>query len=244
MPAATRWELQLFGSWELRAAAGAVEVATRQQRLIAALAVLGPRLRRYVANLLWPDTSEERAAGSLRTCLFEISHGLPALVRSTRDVIALEPGVAVDLEAVRRLIGAIDATGDPGDVADAIGVLARAELLPGWYEDWVVFEQERLSQKRLSALEALAARHLERGEPDRAIRAASAAVAIEPVCESAHLLLVRGHLLAGDHASALRVYQRLSTRLQRELGIGPSAVFDGVLGRPGPAWSPLRQRTK
>ena len=46
------FELSLLQAWQLRCDAHVVHVATRQQRLITALAINGPRPRGYLAGLL------------------------------------------------------------------------------------------------------------------------------------------------------------------------------------------------
>jgi DNA-binding SARP family transcriptional activator len=205
-----------------------VDVGIRQQRCIAALALCGPRSRGNLASLLWPDSSEARAAGSLRTCLFEITHRLPALVRARSGVVELGD-VTVDLDGVHRLIHEIELTGGAFTGADAVEALSGADLLPGWYEDWVVYEQERLTHRRLAALDSIAEAALARGDAARAVQSAEAAVALEPLRESSHLLLMQGHLLAGNRIAAYRAYETLQDRLDHELGIEPSREFADLL---------------
>lgn len=229
-----RWSLRLLGSWELRRGTEYVDVSVRQQRFLAALAILGPRSRGYLASLLWPDSSETHAAGSLRTCMFEVSHRLPRLIRSTTAAVALEDDVDVDIDLVRRIIREIHATHDTAMSIDPVDALSDADVLPGWYEDWIDFAREQLAQERLSALETLALSHLERENADLAIRAANAAVAIEPMRESAHLLLVRGHLLAGNYASATSAHQRIKRRLEHELGVAATPQFEELLANARP----------
>ncbi|WP_166791671.1 AfsR/SARP family transcriptional regulator [Cryobacterium frigoriphilum] len=224
----------MLGCWQLRRNEQAVEVGARQKRLISALALLGARSRHVVAGLLWPDSSEVQAAGNLRASLFRIAHDLPALVRPC-DPLQLEPTVIVDLHAVRHLIDEItDAAARPAAhlavPGDAAEVLRAADLLPGWYEDWVLREQDRLQQQRIEALEALARHHLRHSDLGPAIGAARAATAIDPLRESAQLILVRGHLAEDNHASALRAYREFRRSLGSELGVEPSPRFAELLG--------------
>ena len=117
-------------------------------------------------------------------------------------------------------------------------MLSDADLLPGWYEDWIVYAQEGLAQDRLFALETVAQRHLDAGEADLAIRAAAAAIAIEPLRESAYLLLVRGHLLARNYASAIRAHERIRDLLEQELGVAAAPMFDELLAHARPSLRP------
>ena len=229
------WSLRLLGRWELLQGAEVVRVGSRQQRLLTVLGLRGPLSRGGAAGLLWPDTSETRSSGSLRTCVYEIAHRHPGVMVSTSERLALGDDVAVDVAAVRRLIDEIRANHDATGPIDAVQTLAGADLLPGWYDDWIIYAQEALAQDRLAALETLARCHLERGEADGAIRAAGSAIAIEPLRESAHLLLVRGHLLAGNYASAVRAQEHIRRLLWDELGVDLDPLFDELVTRARPS---------
>ncbi|WP_187270537.1 AfsR/SARP family transcriptional regulator [Lacisediminihabitans profunda] len=229
--AAPSWELTLLNCWQLSLDGEAASVSSRQQRLITALALAGTRSRTYFANLLWPDCSESQAAGSLRASLHAITHQQPGLLHPSSNPLALDPSVVVDVNRVRRTIAEIDRLHSVG--VDAIHDLRGADLLPDWYEDWVLFERERLDSQRLLALETLAEHYLAIADIGRALDAASAAVEIEPLRESSHLLLARCHLALGNSAAAMRLYHSLEERLLEEMSIAPSPRFaellDGVL---------------
>jgi DNA-binding SARP family transcriptional activator len=155
-------------------------------------------------------------------------------MRCSSERLALCDDVAVDVAAVRRLIDEIRTNNDATGPIDAVQTLAGADLLPGWYDDWIVYAQESLAQDRLAALETLARCHLDRGEADGAVRAAGSAIAIEPLRESAHLLLVRGHLLAGNYASAVRAQEHIRSLLWDELGVDLDPLFDEIVARARP----------
>ncbi len=216
------WHLSLLGAWRLRRGDAAVTVASREQRLLACLGLLGCRHRNFLAGLLWPKSNESQAAGNLRTTVWCISHSYPDLLQAGADTLELDGSVQVDTRALQRQVAAIQAQPQasvPGACAETLG---RADLLPGWYDDWVIFEQERFRQLRLGALEHLARQHLAAGEPARAVDAALSAAGIEPLRESAHLLLVQAHLGAGNRAAAVRAYTMFADRLFDELGVPPS----------------------
>ena len=101
----------------------------------------------------------------------------------------------------------------------------RGDLLPGWYDDWVLLERERLRQVRLQALEAVAARLASLGRHGEALQAAHAAIRAEPLRESAHRLMVRIHLAEGNVAEAVRAYELFRTMLEHELGVPPSELM-------------------
>ncbi len=222
-----KWELNLLGSWQLRQGSSPVDVGPRQQRVIAALALFGTRSRHSLAGLLWPDSAEAKAAGNLRASLFHIAHRLPGVVDSRHDYLSLEPDVEVDFNKIRWLVADIR---DGGPAAsDLAQLLYHADLLPGWYDDWVIFEQERVQQLRLDGLEALALHYLQMGDTACATEAALAATSIEPLRESAQLVLLKCHVQAGNHVSAMQAFHDFRVRLNRELGVRPSSIFASVM---------------
>ena len=79
-------------------------------------------------------------------------------------------------------------------------LLSGEELLPGWYDDWVLAERESLEQLRLRALDRLARQALDRGDLVLAIDAARSATEIEPHSEAACEVALRAHLARGDRA--------------------------------------------
>ncbi|WP_131684537.1 BTAD domain-containing putative transcriptional regulator [Pseudarthrobacter sp. YALA5] len=216
------WHLSLLGAWRLRRGSNTVTVASREQRLIACVGLLGCRHRSFLAGLLWPKSSETQAAGNLRTTVWCISHTFPHLIRTGADTLELHESVRVDVTALQRHVATLLSQPEARMPDSYLEDLSRADLLPGWYDDWVIFEQERLRQLRLTALEHLARQHLNAGEPGRAVIAALSAASIEPLRESTHLLLVQAHLAAGNRAAAVRAYTMFAGRLEDELGVQPS----------------------
>lgn len=242
-----QWELNVLGSWQLKLDGHPVAVGLRQQRVIAALALFGVRSRHSVASLLWPDSSESQAAGNLRASLFHITHKLPGLVCPSFDSLSLEPTVEVDFHKIRWLIADIQEDGQLA-ASDSAYILHHADLLPGWYDDWVLFEQERLQLLRLDGLEALANRFLQMGASGRAMEAALAATSIEPLRESAQLILLQCHVQAGNNVSAMQSFHEFRGRLNRELGVRPSSRFAELMeslhsGQAPAAQPPPRARS-
>ncbi|MGY1810518.1 BTAD domain-containing putative transcriptional regulator [Blastococcus sp. SYSU D00669] len=198
------------------------ELPRAVQRLVAHLCLSVRPPRAAVAGQLWPDVPEEQAHGSLRSALWRLQKVVPGLVQVSPRSLALADGVQVDVrelgEWARRLR---DPRCAPDDVAVPDAGL-RGELLPGWYDDWVLLERERLRQLRMHALELAAERLTAGGRYGEALEAAYAAVRAEPLRESAHRTVVRVHLAEGNVAEALRAFDSFRALLADELGVQPS----------------------
>jgi DNA-binding SARP family transcriptional activator len=215
--------LRLLDSFELSCAGCEVPLPLPAQRLLAFLALQDhPMLRGYVAGMLWLDSSEEHAAGSLRSALWRVRRlGVP-LVDTSGHRLALVATVTVDVRsAVAWAHRVLDESS--GLREDDVGEIWRpGELLPDWYEDWVAIERERLRALRAHALEALSSRLRTMCRFGEAAEAGLAAIRDEPLRESAHRALIAVHLAEGNRAAALHQYQAFARLLHEELGLQPS----------------------
>lgn len=193
------------------------------QRLLAILGLRGTMSRVTVAGLLWPDASEDRARGSLRTTLWRLSRSGVPLVEVRSEALALAGSVEVDLNSYNGWARSLT-TQPVIDGPDLQTFVAMSgELLPGWYEDWVLFERERLRQLRLHALETIARNLAERGLHGRAVEVALESIRLEPLRESAHRVLIAVHLAEDNLGEAVRHYRTFRALVRHELGVEPSA---------------------
>ncbi|HEV3464041.1 MAG TPA: bacterial transcriptional activator domain-containing protein, partial [Actinomycetota bacterium] len=154
--------------------------------------------------------------------------GGAAVVDASPTHLRLADDVDVDLAELAATAGRLEAPGPDGDPHPAPALLA-SDLLPDWYEDWVLLERERVRQLRLHALEALCQRLTGAGRYGQAVQAGLAAVAGEPLRESAHRTLIQAHLAEGNPGEALRQYRLYTRLLADELAIEPSAAIRAMV---------------
>jgi DNA-binding SARP family transcriptional activator len=206
-----------------------VSLPLGSQRLLAFLALQDrPVLRVYVAGSLWLDKAEQLACASLRSALWQLRRQGLDVVTVSRNHLQLSPALEVDVwntvAEARQVIG-----GGDGDAARPDRLLA-GDLLPDWYEDWVIVERERIRQLRLHALETLGQRLIDQGHPAQAIEVGLAAVAADPLRESAHRVIVSAHLAEGNRSEALRQYESYARLLDEHLGLRPSGQIRNLIG--------------
>jgi DNA-binding SARP family transcriptional activator len=224
-------ELRLVNGFELCCAGETVELPLTSQRLVAFLALQErPIQRSYVAAKLWLDAIEERAFGSLRSAIWRIKRTQIPVIRTPDTRLAIDPAVEVDFSAAaglaRLLISdAADVYPWPVDLAPL-----RGEILPDWYDDWLVIERETHRQLRLHALEALAVRLMDAGRYAEAIEAALSAIAGEPLRESAHRTLCGIYVSEGNASEALRHAELYRALLMSQLGLHASPEFEQLIG--------------
>jgi DNA-binding SARP family transcriptional activator len=219
--------LQLLGKFVLAREDQGVALPLGARRLLAYLALNGPTARPVIMGALWPNVGERHARGCLRTMVWRLNRDEPRLVGPAGDALVLRPEIAVDTRAFSDSAHSILHGSLPPTAERA--VLRFGDLLPGWYDDWVIFERERLRQLRLHALDALASRLAADGRYDDALDAAIESARLEPLRESAHRAIIAIHLAEGNVAEALRHYELFGELLRAELGIEPSPQLIGML---------------
>ena len=223
-----RMRVRLLEGFDLSIDGESREVPLSAARLVAFLALRSrPAVRSHVAGVLWGDRSEDRAAACLRSAIWRVNAGrTPRVVDAGRSRIALWGNTSVDARDAAAAAHSQLMRGAP--VAPEV---LSGELLPGWYDDWVIVERERLRQLCLEGLEQMAQSLLESGRAPLAIEAALAVVAAEPLRESAHRVLVDAHVSVGNRAEALRQFQKCRVLLESELGLRPSEALLAAAAR-------------
>jgi DNA-binding SARP family transcriptional activator len=217
--------LTLLNAFALECDGVAVQLPASAQRVLAFVALHEHPVRRpYVAGSLWLDSPEERAYANLRSALWRLRRFGSRLVDAEGSELALGRDVEVDLRDCEQLARRAVARGQRD--LDALDVrLFGSDLLPDWYEDWVLIEREHYRQLRLHALDALCEQLTASGRHDEALEAGLAAVAGEPLRESAQRALIRVHLAEGNGGEAIRQYRLYRHLLDEQLGIEPSPLM-------------------
>lgn len=228
-----RLRLQTFGGLQVHDAGGGplVLAARKPAALFAYLALHPgkPQPRSKLGALLWSDSGDAAARASLRQALLVVRRatglGDDELVAGPGETLAIAEGVvaadALELEA------AID---DDAFDAQRVGSLVAAidgEFLEGLatreagYDDWLALRRAQLRERLVAAHQRLLDEHRLHGRADAAMASALRLLALDPLREDAHRLLME--LYAGQHrwGAALRQFQLCRDVLARELGVRP-----------------------
>lgn len=228
------FEVQLLGGFRLRHAGQDVK-GIQSERLILLLSHLllhseKPSSRKQIAFLFWPDTSEEQARTNLRNLFHNLKKAFPEIdsfLDLEGQAVGWKPDAAIQVD-VRQFRAALNAAKSAKDDATRVRHLqeaieqSRGELLPGFYEDWILTEREELHQLHLNALTQLAKLLEGERQYDEAIEAVNRLIRADALNESAYQNSMRLHALNEDRAGALQVYHTCVTILKRELDLDPS----------------------
>lgn len=230
--------LRLFEGPVVRVQHGDVEVPEGSKRLLVFVALRRGRVdRRHAAGSLWPFGGDDRAAGNLRSALWRLKRAGIDVMCADKHSLWIHGDASVDVDVVDgwacRLLNGQQT---PADLAVSFAGLDCLDLLPGWYDDWVLIERERVRQRLLHAMEALCRCLVREGRLGEAVDVALNVVSAEPLRESGHRVLLEAHLAEGNRDEARRSFNAYRALLARELGIeAEDGLFEALTGKALPA---------
>ena len=145
-------EIRLLGQFDLQQEDVSIEISSRPAKTLLAYLLLTrgthhPRER--LAGLLWPESKESNVRKNLRQALWHLrkSIGESYLMVDTVS-IAFSSSAAYWLD-----IAILENPAEQN--METVVSLYEGELLPGYYEDWVLLERDRLSavfERKISTL--------------------------------------------------------------------------------------------
>jgi non-specific serine/threonine protein kinase len=223
-------EVRLLGKFEVKRDGKIIKISSRPAQGLFAYLVMTAGMthrREKLAGMLWPDSTEESARDYLRHGLWRIrkaidpptSRGksIPHLV--TDDIqVSFNPESRYSLDVAT--LKNIRENASAKDLAAVLSVYA-GELLPGFYEDWVLLEREHVQ----SVFENKMARLLSllQGESRwlDVLKWGEKWISLGQKPEPAFRALMKAHAAKGDMSRVAAVYERCVKSL-KEFGIEPS----------------------
>jgi DNA-binding SARP family transcriptional activator len=192
--------------------------------------------REFLACILWAEGSAENSKQYLRKALWQLQRaftqvGVPAesILQANSQWVAANPkaDIWVDVAEFERLCSrdlnpAPSADQSCQEALEAAADLYQGELLEGWYQEWCLYDRERLQNMYLMLLDKVVALSEANQEYEKGVDYATRILKCDRAREGAHQRLMRLRYRAGDRAGALRQYERCASALKEELGVQPS----------------------
>lgn len=197
-----------------------------------------PHAREALASLLWGDYPDPQAKKYLRKALWQLQTALNSASVSPNEGILLVDAKWVHLNSQADIwsdvavfeqafasvqgmpcqaVGAQDV-----QVLQAAVQLYQGELLEGWYQDWCLYERERLHTMYLAILDKLMGYCEMHQEYEAGMVYGTRILRYDRARECTHRQLMRLHYLAGDRTGALHQYEHCVTALHDELDVKPA----------------------
>ena len=156
----TPWRIEAFGGMSVRRGDQVVTrfASSRIGGLLARLALFPQRShpREELIDLLWPDSDQDAGRLSLRVALASLRRQLEppdvppgSVLVADRTVVRLHPAAfrcdVVEFEAALKAAARAPDAGKKRDALDQALALYAGELLPGFWDEWILDERERLA---------------------------------------------------------------------------------------------------
>ena len=198
-----------------------------------------PHRRETLASMLWGDSLTAQSKKNLRQILWHLQTTLAPYTGPTDGhVLVVEPewvrfnsesSLWLDVSMFEQAAALTHGvSGRDLDIQQAQALqeavqLYRGDLLEGWYQDWCLYERERLQNVYLTMLDKLMGYCEAQDQYEAGLDYGARILRHDRARERTHWQMMRLYYLAGDRTGALRQYQRCVAALDEELGVKPAA---------------------
>jgi DNA-binding SARP family transcriptional activator len=217
----------------------------RQGRRLWAYLVLHrrqPMGRGEAATAVWGDAAPDAwddalnvLSSRLRRSLRQVTGACPTpAIRAGegRFLLTLPPGSVVDLERATAALHRTEVLLRQGAWEPALAEarvateIAARGFLHGESGEWIEGQRRLLEETRVHALECTVIAELARGNAALAEREAEHLVALSPLREAGHRLLMQALSAGGNRGQTVVAYDRCARLLREQLGVLPAAETD------------------
>lgn len=232
---------QLFGKFGAHCQERELDVhALKEQELLSYLLIYRnrPHAREILAALLWGDCSTEKSKKYLRQALWHLQNVLETRAEGAagdgvlmveNEWVQLNAGahLRLDVAAFEQAFALVQGSLGCDMPARSVEALQeavqiyRGDLLEGWYQDWCLFERERLQNIYFLMLDKLMNYCEAHQDYERGQIYGSLILRHDRARERTHRQLMQLYYDAGDRTAALRQYKRCVVALDEELGVKP-----------------------
>ena len=196
-----------------------------------------PQSRERLADVLWGEISQDQANNYLRKALWQLQSNLEIhnmskqeLVRVDGEYLQINPhcefwlDISLFEEAFKESQGMLgrDLDESQAQMLERAVAVYRGELLDDWYQDWCLYERERLQHLFLSMLDKLMDYCELHGAYEDGMLFGERILQYDRARERTHRRLMRLYYLAGDRTAALRQFRKCSLVLKEDLDIEPA----------------------
>ena len=222
-------KIYLLGQFRLTANDLALDLPTRSaQSLLAYLALNAgvTNRREKLASLLWPDATEPNARGYLRQALWQIRKSLEIASLNWENYLQINDiSITFDDQSTcwldaNLLLSRVESL--PVEEIIEIVRLYRGELLPGFYDEWIIVERERLQMAYHQKMNLLLDRLSQARRWDDVLYWGEQWIRFGYSPEPAYRAMLKAYAGLGNPGMVSITYQRCVEALNRDLNANPS----------------------
>lgn len=218
--------------------------ARRDQELFCYLLLNRQRLhqREKIAGLMWAESSTIQSKRNLRQTLWHLQSMLNAYCENSNLLLVENGWIGVNLDAdfwldvavLENAYAALEAventslTSQLATLLDQAVKLYQGDLFEGCYQDWCIYERERLQNMYLTILERLLGYSKEQQEYERGVNYATQILRYDHAREQTYRQLMRLYYQMGNRSAAIHQYEMCASVLREELGVAPAPSTEAL----------------
>ncbi len=241
-------KIYLLGQFLLQRDDLPLELPSRPAQSLLAYLVINPGIphrREKLSGMLWPDSEESNARGYLRQALWRIRKSIESGSLNPDDFLDINK---ISITWIKESDFWVDASGlmkpeenlSPDDLIEIVR-LYQGELLPGFYEDWIQIERDRLQAAHHQKMTAVLDTLIEAEDWERALEWSEHWIRTDISPEQAYRALMIAYHGMGDTAMLRNSYERCEDALNRDLGVEPSEETQELYRRLQSREQPIHQ---
>ncbi len=181
-----------------------------------------PHTREVLVGMFWPDMPETKAKANLRRALYVIRKAL----KNQQDHILTESNqvqfdpmsrALLDVKNFEQYISKAKSLSELeklNHLEQAIEIY-RGPFMDGYYDDWLIEQQQRLADVHLNGLELLSNCQSALGQYEKAIESCQQLIALQPTHEQAYRQKMSHHYHLGQQQQAQQTYHVCKLTLQQ-----------------------------
>lgn len=243
-------EARLLGRFEVLVNGGPVQIPSRPAQSLFAYLLLNAGVahrRERLAGLLWPDSDEENARSNLRHALWRIRRSLDAAGTATvlsADDLSVTVADGSQLWVDAAVLHGFDKSAPATDALRQRAAAYGGELLPGFYDEWVILERERLKGIFERTMQQLLDRLLDEQRWADVSEWGEHWISVAQSPEPAFRSLMVAAAVRGDISGVVAAYRRCAGALKTDLGVEPSEQTRTLYERLSQGRSPVLVSTR
>jgi len=233
-------ELNLLGTAQARYFDHSLEGFPNQQPYLLLCYLLLNRQRSHcrerLAAVFWSEYPTQTSLKYLRNAIWRVRKTLQSVGAPPDEYVVVNNGTIsfgqassywLDVEAFETKVSPCqDVAGQHLTTEQATRLeeaveLYAGDLLEGVYEDWCLYDRERLSLMYLNTLSKLMTYHEFNATYERGLACGERILAIDDTREKVHRHMMRLYLLTGNRYAAMEQYKRCAQILRETLGVPP-----------------------
>lgn len=234
-----RLQINVLGKFSAAFRGKALRLGRKAQAMLAYISLGGDSeaTRERLAGLLWSESDEQLARGSLRHALHELQREIRnvAFPHLTSDKLT----IGIDKQWIATDLGAVLERAESGSVHSLLTerrritdtLLQDLDGIDPAFNTWLRELRTHAHARLLAALERLLPKENNGDVSEAAESIARAITMLDPAHEASTRLMIRTRWAAGDTGRALAIYTELWQYLDREFDTKPSIETQDLIAR-------------